>query len=82
MCWSSMKCDQSYLIYALTFQASRPDAHQNELAIGFMEAVLNGLCVIKRTYKLSSIYTANIFTFLCTYFFLSFLILICGKPAK
>ena len=53
-----MKCDQSYLNYALTLQASRPDAHQNELAIGFMEAVLNGLCVIKRTYKLSSIYTA------------------------
>ena len=53
-----MKCDQSYLIYALTFQASRPDAHQNELAIGFMEAVLNGLCVIKRTYKFSPIYTA------------------------
>lgn len=51
-----MKYDQ-YLIYALTPQASRPDAHQNELAIGFMEAVLNGLCVIKRTYKLSSIYT-------------------------
>ena len=52
-----MKYDQ-YLIYALTPQASRPDAHQNELAIGFMEAVLNGLCVIKRTYKLSCIYTA------------------------
>ena len=53
-----MKCDQSYLIYALTFQTSRPDAHQNELAIGFMEAVLNGLCAIKRTYNQSSIYTA------------------------
>ena len=51
-----MKYDQ-YLIYALTPQASRPDAHQNELAIGFMEAVLNGLCVIKRTYKFSPIYT-------------------------
>ena len=44
--------------FALIFQASRSDAHQNELAIRFMEAVLNGLCVIKRTYKFSPMYTA------------------------
>ena len=29
----------------IIFQTSRPDASHNELAIKFMEAVVNGLCI-------------------------------------